>query len=231
MASDRQEATVSENVFLPFKAAWRLALGVLLLWFVHAVLQSVWVRSHRVDAAAHIESQLHYYIPQSDPTGLAATLAKGTTELIVRFKLAHLLIPARRENPDAERDMRVANAVQRGVWASFRPEITTSLYSTVLYAAKLGVVLSLLPLFALWLLAFAVDGFVQRYIRRACAGRESATIYHRAKLYGFKMLPPMAAVIFLCAPTPLHPAAVFLPAALFSAVLVRLQATYYKKYL
>ncbi len=230
MASERNEPTVTQTTFAPFKTAWRLSLAVVLLWFVHMSCHAVWVRLQQTDAREHVQGQIDYYIPRSDPTGLAANMANGAADLMVAMGLTRL-IPAQHIKSVHDTDMRLAPAIQRGLWATFRPEITAAIYSTVLYAAKLGVVLSMVPLFALWLAAFAVDGLVQRYIRRACAGRESATVYHRAKLYGFKLLPPLAAVVFLCSPVALHPGLVFLPAALLSAILVRLQATFYKKYL
>jgi integrating conjugative element membrane protein (TIGR03747 family) len=229
MASDRNEPTVSETTFAPFKAVWRLGLAIVVMWFTHMAIHAVWVRYNALEAGEHIRAQLDYYIPQSDPTGLAATMAEESTALLKRSGLL-VLIPAQPKNPSTE-DMRLGQGLQRGLWAAFRPEIVAAIYSTVLYAAKLGIVISLIPLLLLWLVAFGVDGLVQRYIRRVSAGRESATIYHRAKLYGVKLLPPLAAVVFLCSPVAMHPAWVFLPAALLSAILLRVQATYYKKYL
>lgn len=230
MVSSRSEPTVTENTFAPFKLAWRLCLAVMLMWFVHMVTQAAWVRVQALDPGDHIQSQLDYYIPQSDPTGIAASLSLSSIDLIGKLGLLRL-IPPQPKKAQADSDMRLAPGIQRGLWAVFRPEIIAAIYSTVLFAAKLGVILSLIPLLLLWLAAFAVDGLVQRYIRRVSAGRESATVYHRAKLYGTKMLPPLAAVLFLCSPVAFHPGLVFLPAALLSAVLVRVQATYYKKYL
>jgi len=230
MASERIEPTVTQATFAPFNTAWRLSLAVLVMWFAHMTSHAVWVRLQHLDAREHIQGQIDYYIPQSDPTGLASRMAHDSADLITALGLTKLISPQAIES-EHDADMRLAPAIQRGLWGTFRPEITAAIYSTILYAAKLGVILSLIPLCILWLFAFAVDGLVQRYIRRACAGRESATVYHRAKLYGFKLLPPLAAVIFLCSPVALHPGLVFLPAALLSAVLIRLQATYYKKYL
>lgn len=121
--------------------------------------------------------------------------------------------------------------VKTSIWLSFKPEIEVLLYNSILFAAKLGVVVGLAPIYVLWMVVFGVDGLVQRYVRRACGGHESASIYHRAKLYGTKLLPPLAALIFLCSPVAVPALWVFVPSALISALLIRVQATYYKKYL
>ncbi|MBL8484373.1 MAG: DUF4400 domain-containing protein [Rhodocyclaceae bacterium] len=90
-------------------------------------------------------------------------------------------------------------------------------------------VLALAPLAAAaWLLGM-VDGLAARSIRRACAGRESAGLYHRAKWWQFVLcagfvsaylIVPFRAPLEILAP-------VFGVAAL---VLSRLQWKYYKKY-
>jgi Flp pilus assembly protein TadB len=71
---------------------------------------------------------------------------------------------------------------------------------------------------------------VERYLRRAGAGRESSSLYHRAKylqLTGGVLI----AVIFLCAPWHINLVWLFLPVAVFTCCVTRMQWKYYKKYL
>lgn len=231
MATKPDSPTVAETTFAPFKLATNLLMSIMLMWFVHAALQVAYIRHQGLIPVEHIQAELNRIIPQSDPTGLAAKVAHATTDLVLVQFQAHRLIPAKSSAEPDGADRRVGAAVQRGVWAAFRLEIQVLIYSSILFAAKLGLVATLIPIFVLWMVAFAVDGLVQRSIRRSCGGYESATIYHRAKLYGFKLVLPFAAVVFLCTPVGFEPAYLFIPVALFCAYLIRLQATYYKKYL
>ena len=75
-----------------------------------------------------------------------------------------------------------------------------------------------------------VDGFVQRAKRKACAGRESASIYHRAKL-GFSFLAILGYLVCVGMPSLAQPARVLLPLAGILTLLLRLQCACYKKYL
>lgn len=233
MAKPPSTPTVAEATFAPFKWFTNTAVALLLLWLVHAGLHVAYTRHMQIEPAGHIQAELDRLIPANDPMGLAHQMANQSANLVLdQFKLQRL-IP---QSPSAQRldattDKNVARAVQRGFWAAFKWEITVLIYASILFAAKLGVMLTLIPLFIIWMLAFGVDGLVQRSIRRACGGYESATIYHRAKLYGFKLVLPFAAVVYLCTPVGFHPAYLFIPVALFSGYLIRLQATYYKKYL
>ena len=231
MADSPVQPTVADATFAPFRLAWRLAGALLLMWFTHAALQIAYVHLQKVEPSQHLQGQLDYYIPRSDPAGLAAQMADRTGDLLVHRLHVQRLLPSPTELAEARRDTRVGSTVRRSFGRVFQGEVLTVLFATVLFAAKLGIVVTMAPVFLIWMVAFAVDGWVERHIRRACGGRESATIYHRAKLYGTKLLPTLTIVVFLCAPIGLHPALVFLPATLIFALLVRLQISYYKKYL
>jgi Domain of unknown function (DUF4400) len=111
--------------------------------------------------------------------------------------------------------------------------LTTALWErgTVLFGLRLSILGHVLPAFALIVALFAFDGWTERSIRKACGGHESASVYHRAKKLSFYLLPPLAAIVFLCSPWAFDPVYLYLPVTLASAVLVRVQMTYYKKYL
>ena len=74
------------------------------------------------------------------------------------------------------------------------------------------------------------DGLVQRAIRRVCGGRESSSIYHRAKYLLFVLVIASTA-IFLIWPLSLNLLANSSISVGISAVLVRMQWCYYKKHL
>ena len=99
-----------------------------------------------------------------------------------------------------------------------------------LFGALLATVINALPLFLLAYSAFTIDGLAERLIRKACGGRESATIYHLAKHSHFALLPVLLA-IYVCTAVHFDPLWVVLPVVLISGSLLRLQSKYYKKHL
>jgi hypothetical protein len=86
------------------------------------------------------------------------------------------------------------------------------------------------PLLMLVYLVAAADGLTQRAIRRACGGRESASIYHRAKHLQV-MLLVMGGVLVLIHPVSIDPRLAGVPVALLTGLLARLQWACYKKHL
>jgi hypothetical protein len=76
----------------------------------------------------------------------------------------------------------------------------------------------------------SADGLAVRAIRRARGGRESASLYHRAKHWQVAVLA-MSAAVALLAPVSIDPRWISLPGALIVGTLARLQWAYYKKHL
>ena len=101
---------------------------------------------------------------------------------------------------------------------------------THVFAVRTAMVAAALPLALLAMAVGAVDGLVARAKRKACAGRESASLYHRAKL-GQSFVAIIGYLLCLGLPSLAWPVAVLLPLAIGLAVLLRLQCAYYKKYL
>jgi hypothetical protein len=74
-----------------------------------------------------------------------------------------------------------------------------------------------------------IDGLVERSIRRCCGGRESATLYHRAK-YAIAGVVGMWLFTYLCIPITLElQSGAWVTAGALGAM-SRLQWKYYKKY-
>ena len=229
MPSKPSENTVASATFAPFKLSFRLILSLSLLWFTSVVAHVSWVNFYKLPVDSHMEEMIGYHVDKSTSKGLIEQLATSSYWLVFEATAIQRTIMAA---PTAPRDsLALAPGIRRGMWAAFKPELRTTAYATVLFGVKLGILLLALPLLAVLLLCFGVDGMVQRHIRRACGGHESAALYHRAKLYGIKLMPPFAAVVFLCSPVVFEPAWLLIPVTLFSALLLRIQTTYYKKYL
>lgn len=98
------------------------------------------------------------------------------------------------------------------------------------FGIKLGFMLSAIPLFFLVYFVATTDGLTERYIRRACAGRESSDMNKIGKLSKLMLLASLT-TIYLCLPISFDPVWIITPLVLMFAVGTRLQWTYYKKYL
>ena len=102
--------------------------------------------------------------------------------------------------------------------------------NTGLFAVRTATYLCALPLISIGVLLGATDGLVARAKRKACAGHESASIYHRAKL-GISFIAILGYVAYLALPEVKEPVKAIFPLAITLALLVRVQCAYYKKYL
>ena len=87
-----------------------------------------------------------------------------------------------------------------------------------------------LPLVLLLYMVGTVDGLVERAIRRSCGGRESASLYHRAKYLQMAVVG-LGGVIVLVWPGTIAWLWVAGAMAGTSAILARGQWAYYKKHL
>ncbi|MBL8348448.1 MAG: DUF4400 domain-containing protein [Rubrivivax sp.] len=101
---------------------------------------------------------------------------------------------------------------------------------TQIFAVRTALYLASLPLLALLAGVALADGFVARARRKACAGRESASLYHRAKL-ALSFVAILGYVACVGAPSILEPSRLLLPIVLLVTLAVRVQVAYYKKYL
>lgn len=149
--------------------------------------------------------------------------------------------------PVAYRERAAANAsAGSGTTASFSPdpgaafvldEVATAgrtwamlATGTYIFAVRTAMYLAALPLLMLAAGVGLVDGLVARAKRKASAGRESASIYHRAKL-GLSFVAILGYVACLGLPSFDQPIRALVPLAITMAILLHLQAAFYKKYL
>lgn len=102
--------------------------------------------------------------------------------------------------------------------------------ASYIFGARIAIFLSMLPLLALLYGVSMIDGLSRRAIRRANAERESASIYHRAKL-GQIWLLSVGFTAYLGMPWSVSPAIVLTPMAIILGYLIRTQMATYKKYM
>lgn len=114
-------------------------------------------------------------------------------------------------------------ATAGGTWAML-------VTGTYIFAVRTAMYLAALSLLGALIALAAVEGLVVRAQRKATAGRESASLYHRAKL-GFSFVGILGYIACVLVPSMADPVVVLVPVAMVMALLLRLQAAYYKKYL
>lgn len=224
MASSSDKPTLQEASLWPFWVVTKLLASTLLLWF--ASVACLLIYTHQMGAikpqAQYIEGLVQFY---SGFAGSGVWVEKIANAILqVTYGWTGLSGgSASGNNETAGLGARLMNG-QLGTY------IQLSIGATYLFGIKLALLLLSLPLYGLLLFIGVVDGLVERSVRKACGGHESATWYHRAKHYGIKLLPYAAALTLLASPIAFDPAWVLAPAFVLGAVLLRTQCKYYKKY-
>ena len=124
----------------------------------------------------------------------------------------------------------IPDTIVRNSYLANREAIDVAMIGTQLLGVRLATLTMMAPLLVLVYLVATADGLTQRAIRRACGGRESASIYHRAKHLQV-MLLAMGGVLVLIQPVSIDPRLVGVPVAFLIGILARLQWACYKKHL
>ena len=124
----------------------------------------------------------------------------------------------------------IPDTIVRNSYLANIDAIEVAMIGTQLLGVRLVPLAMMAPLLMLVYLVAAADGLTQRAIRRACGGRESASLYHRAKHLQV-MLMALGGVLVLIQPISIDPRQVGVPVALLVGILARLQWACYKKHL
>ena len=119
--------------------------------------------------------------------------------------------------------------VRRG-YVSHREEIETAMLGTQLLGVRVAILARFAPLLLLLYAVGAADGLAQRAIRRACGGRDSASLYHRDKYLQLAVLG-LGGLALLMWPGPVHWQLCVSLCALLTCGLASVQWAYYKKHL
>jgi integrating conjugative element membrane protein (TIGR03747 family) len=124
----------------------------------------------------------------------------------------------------------IPDTIVRKTYIANYEAIQVAMVGTQLFGVRLATLAMALPLFALVFSVALTDGLVQRAIRRASSGRESASLYHRAKHLQVLLLTACGAISLLL-PLSIEPRWIWGPSFVVLAILARLQWAYYKKHL
>jgi len=124
----------------------------------------------------------------------------------------------------------IPDTIVRKTYMANRDVIEVAMIGTQLLGVRLAMLAMLAPILALIYVVAGVDGLTQRAIRRASGGRESASLYHRAKHLQVALMA-IALLVGLLWPAAIDIRWLGVPLAACLAILTRLQWAYYKKHL
>ena len=125
--------------------------------------------------------------------------------------------------------MSIPDTVLRRTWIARQDEIEVAMLATQLVGLRAGILIRFLPMLILMYAVGVTDGMSQRAIRQAQAGRESASLYHRAK-YAQVVVLATGVVGVLMWPAPVSWGLYFLSTAVAVGVLAAGQWAFYKKH-
>lgn len=124
----------------------------------------------------------------------------------------------------------IPDTIVRNFYIANREAIEVAMIGTQLLGVRLATLGMTVPLYFLVYFVGATDGLTQRAIRRACGGRESGSLYHRAKHLQVALIV-VAVLTWLLWPFVTDIRWTSLPLAVALGFLSRLQWAYYKKHL
>ena len=124
----------------------------------------------------------------------------------------------------------IPDTIVRDTYIAKFDAIQVAMVGTQLFGVRLAALAMTAPMFALVYCVASIDGLAQRAVRRASGGRESASLYHRAKYLQVVLLVASGAASLL-PPVSIDQRWIWVPIAIVLAILPRVQWAYYKKHL
>jgi len=179
------EGPLAGVLLSPLKLAFALGMGLVGILLVAWSIDWVFVSRIWPDGLDRLRSML------ADDLGhgimLAARQGRGAGEITgpanflywVVFEATGIHDMGLRFSDGAA--LSIPDTVVRRSYLSNREAIETAMVATQLLGVRFAMLLRFLPLLLLLYVVGTVDGMTERAIRRSCGGRESASLYHRAK--------------------------------------------------
>ena len=218
----------------PLKLALSLALGLVVILFIAWSIDWVFVSRVWPDGVDRLRSLLA--IDLGHGIALAARQSRGAGEITGPANFLYGLV----FEASGVHDMglrfadgaalSIPDTVVRRSYLANREAVETAMVGTQLLGVRFAILLRFLPLALLLYAVGTGDGLTERAIRRSCGGRESASLYHRAKHLQMAVLG-LGGVALLVWPEPV--AWVKCAGAIIAVTgwLARQQWSFYKKHL
>ena len=236
----REQSPRLQAVLWPFKTAffvWLFVflLGLLAIAFQMSMAKLVWgVPETTQQVRSFLVRDVERTYIQGQETPLTRLAVKGARAAYWMFFKAtlidRLMTNAATLGNDDLLDHGGDVLVRNNLVYRLQDELNLSIYVVQDFGVRLVLLLAAWPLYLLAYLVGLMDGLAQRSVRRACAGRESSSLYHRAKYLQFVVFV-MAGMVYVLLPYSIKPEWFFIPLAVTLAWLSRIQWAFLKKYL
>jgi hypothetical protein len=169
----------------PLKLAFSLALGLIAIllcaWIVDWMFVfKVWpqgIEQLRELLAQDLANGIALVTQQGDSAGAITAPANALYSVVFEATGIHDM---GRQFADGAA-MSIPDTIVRRSYVAHREGVETAMVGTQLLGVRVAILARFAPLLFLIYVVGAADGFTRRAIRRACGGRESASLYHRAK--------------------------------------------------
>ena len=228
------EGPLAGVLLSPLKLAFSLGLGLVAILLVTWSLDWLFVSRVWPDGVARLRSLLAADLGHG--IALAARQGRGAGEITVPTNFLYGFVFEATGIHDMGlrfadgSALSIPDTVVRRSYLANREAIETAMVGTQLLGVRFATLVRFLPLLLLVYAVGTVDGLTARAIRRSCGGRESASLYHRAKYLQMAVLG-LGGVIVLVWPGTIAWVWVTAGMAVSSAILARGQWAYYKKHL
>jgi len=218
----------------PLKLAFSVGLGLVAILLVAWSIDWVCVSRVWPDGVDRLHSLLAADLGHG--IALAARQGRGAGEITGPANLLYGLVfevtgihdmGLRFAEPSA---LSIPDTVVRRSYLANREAIETAMVGTQLLGVRFAAFMRFLPLLLLLYAVGAADGLTERAIRRSCGGRESASLYHRAKYLQMVALG-LGGVALLVWPGPVAWELCAGLIVILTAWLARQQWAFYKKHL
>ncbi len=228
------EGPLAGVLLSPLKLAFSLGLGLvailLVAWSIDwAFVSRVWPDG--VDRLRGLlATDLGHGIALAARQGRGAGEITGPANLLYRMMFEATGIHdmgLRFAEPSA---LSIPDTVVRRSYLAHRDAIETAMVATQLLGVRFATFIRFVPLLLLLYVVGAADGLTERAIRRSCGGRESASVYHRAKYLQMAVLG-LGGVVLLVWPGPVAWEVCAGLLGLVTCGLARQQWAFYKKHL
>jgi integrating conjugative element membrane protein (TIGR03747 family) len=163
---------------------------------------------------------------QGGAAGMVTGTANVLYDLVFRFTGVHDMVLRFAEGAA----LSIPDTIVRNFYVANREAIEVAMMGTQLLGVRLATLAMIGPILSMVYIVAATDGLTQRAIRRACGGRESGSLYHRAKHLQVALIV-MAVLTGLLWPLVTEIRWIGMPLTAALGVLSRLQWAYYKKHL
>ena len=228
------EGQLADILLIPFRLLFALSLGLAgilaVTWVVDWIFISYFwpggVDRLRNLLAADLAQGISLAAEQGADAGQITAVANLLYGLVFEATGIHDM-GLRFAEPSA---LSIPDTVVRRSYLAHREGIETAMVGTQLLGVRFAILLRFLPLLALLYVVGAVDGLTDRAIRRSCGGRESASLYHRAKYLQVVVLG-LGGLVLLVWPGPVAWEFSVGLIVTLAGVMARLQWAYYKKHL